>query len=188
MDIRERIVAACQELATTRGFYNMTVDELAAKAGISKRTLYRYFRSKDEVIEATLDAFMLDVADHARRTVGEIEDPVAIVSSMMTFVFTRGPFIFGQQGLYDLQRYYPHFWKKIDDFRTEKIRSIVNAVLAKNPEGVVGEIDPRIVSAVVLSAIQSVINPSFLLENQLTFPDAINQVSKLLINALLRHN
>ncbi|MGE5404717.1 MAG: TetR/AcrR family transcriptional regulator [Candidatus Saccharibacteria bacterium] len=186
MDIRERIIEACQELAQNRGFYNMSVDELAAKAGISKRTLYRYFRSKDDVIEASIDLFMHDVAAEAERVLGTTEDPVTIVSTMMAYVYTRGNYIVGPQGLYDLQRYYPHFWKKIDDFRVERITAIIAVVLAKNPAGMISEIDPRIVTSVVLSSIQAVINPTFLLENNLTFPYAITQLSKLLINALLK--
>jgi AcrR family transcriptional regulator len=39
MSIRDRIIHSCRDLAGSKGFYSLTVDELAAAAGISKRTL-----------------------------------------------------------------------------------------------------------------------------------------------------
>ncbi|MGE5396811.1 MAG: TetR/AcrR family transcriptional regulator, partial [Chitinophagales bacterium] len=75
MNIRDRILNACQELARIQGFYSMTMDELAERAGVSKRTLYRYFRSKEEVIEATLDQFMNEMATEADRLLAGNEQP-----------------------------------------------------------------------------------------------------------------
>lgn len=65
MEIRERIIAAYSELARLQGFHAVTMDELAVRARVSKRTIYRYFRSKVEIIEATLDAFMAEIATEA---------------------------------------------------------------------------------------------------------------------------
>ncbi|MEA1961720.1 MAG: helix-turn-helix domain-containing protein [Bacillota bacterium] len=62
MDIKQRITLTCRELAKTKGFHALTMDELAAASGVSKRTVYRYFRSKEEIIEWTLETFMQETA------------------------------------------------------------------------------------------------------------------------------
>jgi AcrR family transcriptional regulator len=41
-----------------RGLYKLTVNEIASAAGLSKRTIYRHFASKDEIIEATIASIM----------------------------------------------------------------------------------------------------------------------------------
>jgi AcrR family transcriptional regulator len=52
--LRERIVRAAQEHFFACGFVSITTDEIAAGLGISKKTLYRHFRSKKELLESAL--------------------------------------------------------------------------------------------------------------------------------------
>lgn len=53
---RERIVKAAAELFYGEGIRSASVDAVAAKAGITKRTLYYHFRSKDDLVAAYLEA------------------------------------------------------------------------------------------------------------------------------------
>lgn len=54
---RERLLAAARELFYVDGITLTGVDALAARAGVSKRTLYREFGSKDELVRAYLERF-----------------------------------------------------------------------------------------------------------------------------------
>lgn len=51
---RERIVAAAARLFYNEGIRAASVDAIAEKAGITKKTLYYHFRSKDELVAAYL--------------------------------------------------------------------------------------------------------------------------------------
>lgn len=51
---RERIVAAATRLFYSEGIRATSVDAVAEKAGITKKTLYYHFRTKDELIAAYL--------------------------------------------------------------------------------------------------------------------------------------
>jgi AcrR family transcriptional regulator len=51
---RRRIVEAAYFLFYRRGFTRVSLDEIAARARLTKRTLYLYFRSKDDLLAATL--------------------------------------------------------------------------------------------------------------------------------------
>jgi AcrR family transcriptional regulator len=53
---RRDILAAADELFYGEGLRSVSVDEISAKAGITKKTLYYHFRSKDELIAAYLEA------------------------------------------------------------------------------------------------------------------------------------
>lgn len=52
--MKERILVAADRLFYAQGIQAVGVDAVAAEAGISKRTLYNHFRSKDELIAAYL--------------------------------------------------------------------------------------------------------------------------------------
>lgn len=46
---RERILAAATTLWSTRGFPEVSFDDIASEAGVSRRTLYNHFQDKQEL-------------------------------------------------------------------------------------------------------------------------------------------
>jgi len=53
---RDRIIEAATKLFYGEGIRSVSIDAVAAKAGLTKRTLYYHFKSKDDLIAAYLDA------------------------------------------------------------------------------------------------------------------------------------
>lgn len=50
LTMRRKLAAAAMELFATQGYEATTVDEIAARAGVARRTFFRHFRSKEEAI------------------------------------------------------------------------------------------------------------------------------------------
>lgn len=48
--MRRELAAAAMELFATKGYEETTVDEIAAAAGVARRTFFRHFRAKEEAI------------------------------------------------------------------------------------------------------------------------------------------
>ena len=67
---RVAIVEAAVRLFLDSGFDGTSMDDVAAKAGVSKPTLYRYFADKDGLYAAAVQATVDDV-DHLLRLVAE---------------------------------------------------------------------------------------------------------------------
>src|ERR1700756_2259611 len=51
---RERIISAASKLFYSEGIRAVSVDAVADKAGLTKRTLYYHFKSKDDLVAAYL--------------------------------------------------------------------------------------------------------------------------------------
>jgi AcrR family transcriptional regulator len=51
---RQRILDAAYGLFWRQGFLRVSMDDIAARAGITKRALYQHFRSKDDLMAAAL--------------------------------------------------------------------------------------------------------------------------------------
>lgn len=54
---KQEIIAKAYEAFYAGGFHATGVDAVMADSGISKRTLYKYFPSKEDLIEAVLDRY-----------------------------------------------------------------------------------------------------------------------------------
>lgn len=74
VELRERIILAAVELFTTNGIKSITMDEIAASLGISKRTLYEVFPDKETLLEECIlksqkdgDIFVKGVIETSKR-------------------------------------------------------------------------------------------------------------------------
>ncbi len=179
MDIPTKILTASRELINDRGIVNWTVDDLAQKAAVSKRTIYRYFSSKDEIIEITLDNFMLEMQTKFGNIATQGYSPAEILAALIHEIYNNTPFIMNNKSLTDLKNSYPHLWQKIDNFRTERLTEFIKHLIILDQTNFIQELDEQILITVFVAIIQAVLNPTFLLENELSFREAIENISKL---------
>lgn len=75
---RDALVAAGLELFTRDGYAATSVEAIAAHAGVSRRTFFRYFADKDELVFAD-DADLIAVVLSAVDTAPEDLPPLALV-------------------------------------------------------------------------------------------------------------
>lgn len=66
------ILKAAMEVFSDRGFYEAEVDEIAARAGVGKGTVFRHFGSKRELFLATLDWGMVILGDRIKDALSDI--------------------------------------------------------------------------------------------------------------------
>ena len=80
---RRRILDAAYELFYRKGFGRVGVDEVAAVAGVTKRTLYYHFKSKDELLSAVLEFHhqlaLARIQKHADRYGGSAEEKITVL-------------------------------------------------------------------------------------------------------------
>ncbi len=67
---REQIIEAARELFHQFGFKKVSMDEIATKAGVTKKTIYMYFKSKEELLKY----FIEEEINNMKKLVKEVED------------------------------------------------------------------------------------------------------------------
>jgi len=72
-------------------------------------------------------------------------------------------------------------WHKIEGFRLKQVQSILSVITTNCKGTLMNEIDPRIVSAAILSSIQTILNPEFVISSNLTFEETARQLSNLFL-------
>lgn len=79
---RERILQEAHELFLARGLSGVSMDEVAAAAGVKKANLFHYYRSKEALELAVLDRFGAELRRQVAQKLGEADDPIAAVAAM----------------------------------------------------------------------------------------------------------
>ena len=169
--MRERIIEGFGQRAFKVGFHAATVDDLSAGTGISKRTIYRYFRSKDAIIMAVMDGFLAEAEKKIYAALASAENPVEKITRLIRVVSDHlkilNPIIIN-----DMQKYYPHVWTHIESYRAQKAREIISILIAGNSQGYFRETIPEIFVTALLASIRDVLNPYFIIQNNLVPEEA----------------
>lgn len=81
---RQQILDAAIACFARTGFYQTTMADIAAQAGVSDTLAYRYFGSKDEIIEAAVLQHGDTTLDQILGNPGEEEDVLSLVDMLLT--------------------------------------------------------------------------------------------------------
>jgi len=80
--VRQRIIEAAYESIWRSGFHRTSIDGIAKRAKVTKRTLYSYFRSKDDLLAAML-LYYGELATRRLQRIGDRmpSDPIGMIDS-----------------------------------------------------------------------------------------------------------
>jgi AcrR family transcriptional regulator len=73
-DRRETIIAAALDVFSKRGFHQASLDDVAARAGISKALIYEHFPSKGDLQDALMETYVHELLDRVIAAIGGVED------------------------------------------------------------------------------------------------------------------
>ena len=83
----ERILSATLRLVGRRGVKRLGMQEVSEAAGVSRGTLYRYFPSKDRLIDAVAIFDERTFTDGLAARLADQEDPTERISTFVAFAF-----------------------------------------------------------------------------------------------------
>jgi len=116
-----RIVRQAREHLFAHGYCQCTMDDLAAELGMSKKTLYAHFSSKDDIVRAVLEQLGAEVradadALFANRSLTFAEKLRGFAEGMFDRLSKLNP-----RTPRELQRYAPHLHQLLVDIRQRNI-------------------------------------------------------------------
>lgn len=161
MEPKDRILQSTLELFFRYGIKSVTMDDIARHLAMSKKTIYQYFRDKDEVVhtlmQRELQRDMNDFTDIARTASNVVEEVFNHMKKMQQMFQNINPNIF-----YDLRKYHPKTWELFHRFRTDfVIGQVVDALNKGKSQGLVREdIDAEMIARLRVEEIDMGFNPS----------------------------
>lgn len=119
MEPLTKILSASAELFRQYGFKSITMDDIARRAGISKKTLYQHFANKNEVVLESVTWFQCHVSDNCMaimdQSANAIEGMVRLMGMFDQVLGNMNPL-----AMLELDRFYPDAFKKFKNNMQEK--------------------------------------------------------------------
>ncbi len=186
-EARERILEAAEELFLRHGFSAVTMDELAAHLGMSKKTLYQHFPSKDGLIEEVLDkSFAKLFAELDAVLEDEARDHTEKVDQYLSIVTGRYGML-SSAVLRDLQKSAPTAFRRFQALQRGGLETRFRKLLSDGIEKGVfrADIDVRILIRMVQSMVAGVLSPEALSELSLGPLDGFRAIIGVLFDGIL---
>jgi transcriptional regulator with XRE-family HTH domain len=110
--MKHKILNTSKELFLNLGFKSVTMDEIASKLGVSKKTIYKYFENKTELV-AAVTQYMFDTVSCGIDGICELKmNPIEEIFSIKRFVMKH---LKDEKSSpqYQLQKYYPKIYASL---------------------------------------------------------------------------
>jgi len=165
-----------KELATLYlqyGLEKFTMDKIAKKLNISKATLYKYFSSKDEIIDAVVQYKIQEIITFEDLLV---DDNIDFSERFFEIIKTASIMLaeISGQFLHDTKIKHPELFIKMDAFSDRALYAAEKFYQQGIEIGVLNDIDPKILALTDKMFIQAVSNPKFLQEHHISVKEAFD--------------
>jgi len=185
--LRDRIVAVARDRFFRYGFDRVTMEEIARELGMSKKTIYRCFPDKTELIRSVARRIMEEFAAPVRELMKDRElDFVAKLHGMMAIIGGRLQRV-GPQAQHELLRAAPEVWREVEEFRRRNITENFGRLIQDGiAHGFVRtDVNPDILVNIYLSATESIVHPVRLVDFGISARDALEAVISVVFEGLL---
>jgi AcrR family transcriptional regulator len=186
IDERERILEAASKRFLELGISKVTLDEIAADLRMSKKTMYKHFPSKEDLLRNIIH-------DRIKRNGKRFSDIMGSVKPFgeklqEIFAFAGKEFSApGKQFIIDLRRSSPDLWEEADNFRRKimvtNVRKMVD--LGKNEGMIRKNLDVDLFVLVFLSAVQNILTPQTLSEHPFSALQAFQGILEIIFKGAL---
>ncbi|GAA4002185.1 TetR/AcrR family transcriptional regulator [Hymenobacter fastidiosus] len=110
MEIKDRILLAAIGLFTRNGIRSVSMDDIATQLGISKKTLYKWFENKDQIVHGVMQQHLSQTQGECDALVGQSDSAVGELFRMVDW--TKSQFADMHPSIFhDLQKYHPVSWQ-----------------------------------------------------------------------------
>jgi AcrR family transcriptional regulator len=184
---QQRIMAAARELFFARGYASVHMDDIAHELGMSKKTLYLHFRSKDTLLCGICRQLNEECTHMRQTTFKDLSLPLLARHSRYLEYVTQKLSRLHPSFFAEVKRHAPAVYQEMMDLRRKSVVETVSTMITEGQQQ--GLIRPEVNPAFAVEAYQTVVmhclQPECLEACGVALPQACRAVSNLFFQGLL---
>ena len=163
-EIKNDILHEAIKLFFEKGYKKVTVDEIASNLSISKKTLYKYYESKQDLLERTFENWKQKITSEINEILDEADatfiDKLKDIMSHIGVAMGR----LNSDLITDVQENMPDLWNRINNYKQEAAFLRFNRLIEEGIEKgqIKKDINKNLVVALYACAIDNLLDPKFL--------------------------
>jgi AcrR family transcriptional regulator len=163
-DIKQRTIKAAKDLFFQYGYSKVSVEDIIKKTGISKKTLYRYFECKDEILNEVILHFTTnltnEINDMLVRKDLDFPEKLKLIFSNTAVALSR----VSPRFMENIRHFAPDAWKKITEYKRFISQMCFSQLMDEGIEGghISKDINKDVALLAFLSTVENLFDPLFL--------------------------
>ncbi len=185
MEMKEKIAERASELMQQFGIRTVTMDDISRDLGISKKTIYQYFKDKKELVN-TITSIHLNLEKERFEGTATTSDNSVHELIMVSQCLRESMKDMKMSLMNELQKFYPEAWQMYEDFKAEVMLESITAVIKRGQkEGLFrAEVDPYLIAVMRIEQVQTFIMRNLFPREKYSLYDAQMQLFDHFIHGL----
>ena len=182
--MKNNIKEKAKELFFYYGLKSVSMDDIAKKAGVSKRTIYEFFEDKNELVNEIVYDLMRSYSNLFKTSRSTAEDAIEEVikqdDELLEIWTSIRPCFF-----YELERTFPEASEQLEQYKLIILKGIIINLRRGKKEGNYREdIDIALVSDLRFHQLMNVMKPKLLTSHELTITQLAREYTVLYLHAI----
>jgi AcrR family transcriptional regulator len=185
----QRVIEAARRQFFAHGFRTVSMDDLAAELGMSKKTLYAHFPGKQRLVQAVLlakaEEIETDLSQLSRADASTVESALhRLLDCLQRHTAEIQPAF-----VRDIARETPELFQLIECRRRELIIRHFGALFEKGRKAgmIRTDIPTTLIIEILLGAVQSIMNPPKLTTLGLTVETGYSSIIRVILEGVLKN-
>jgi AcrR family transcriptional regulator len=185
MDDQTKIIEQIEDKLFKEGFYKTTMDDVASELGMSKKTIYKFFPSKDDLVMAIAKHFMSGMKNKIVPALNSDKNAIEKLAELISILAKASEKI-SPKRMDEIRKYFPSLWNEIDSFRTKMMFGNITKVIDQGKaEGLFIDYPTTIIMNILVASIRNIVNPDFILNNNFSIFEAARYAFKIIIGGIV---
>jgi len=185
MDDQLKIIEQIEDKLFKEGFYKTTMDDVASELGMSKKTIYKFFPSKEDLVMAIAKHFMNGMKNKIVPALNSDKNAIEKLCELINILTTASEKI-SPKRMDEMRKYFPNLWTEIDSFRTKMMfENITKVINQGKSEGLFVDYPTTIIMNILVASVRTIVNPDFILNNNFSIIEAARYAFKIIIGGIV---
>ena len=190
IDIKKQILEKAKLEFAKYGYSNVKTDTIAQLVGISKKTLYNYFNSKEELLVTILDNELQRIKSLIKSLINDLEtnefDFIEILIRLWN-IMSDSSSLLTKEFFEDISKSLPKQWEKLENFRKDQMKLNFGRIhtIGVQKGYVKSNINKDILYLIFYNSLHNILVPEIVSNLPLTTKDTLQNIFDVLLTGVL---